>query len=221
MLSRWMVSRITAHELAALLRPAAAAASSSSADAPTPSPSTSLPSPSVLVVDVRDDDFSGGHITGALNIPSTTLYRQMDRIQQLSADKDLVVFHCPPITTPTTPALLNAPLSLPLSHHLSLLSLLPSAVRCPVCVGMLSQKRGPAAAEEFARHLRQSADREGGGKKVPRVAVLDKGFQGWVSHVHSRHREGEEVSGLLHRYEADVWGYDFSAKKDSQAQPPP
>ena len=92
------------------------------------------------------------------------------------------------------------------------------------CVsGMLSQKRGPAAAEEFSRYLKQQAasGEVVGQKQPPRVAVLDKGFQGWVSHVHGRHREGEEVSALLHKYDRDVWGYDFTRNKNSAAQSRP
>ncbi|RUS14780.1 Rhodanese-like domain-containing protein [Endogone sp. FLAS-F59071] len=47
-----------------------------------------------LVVDVRDDDFEGGNIPGALNIPSSTL---LDRIPNLINDYSkvpTVVFHC-------------------------------------------------------------------------------------------------------------------------------
>jgi len=58
------------------------------------------PYPRVQVVDVRDDDFrQGGHITGAINIPSSrwgepdiqeSLYQNLTR--ELRAE--VVVFHC-------------------------------------------------------------------------------------------------------------------------------
>ena len=47
-----------------------------------------------LVVDVRDEDHHGGHIAGALNIPSEEFAQSMSKVQTAAKDKDRVVFHC-------------------------------------------------------------------------------------------------------------------------------
>ena len=84
------ITRISARELAALLHPSAAHASSATDAAPT----STLPPPSILIVDVRDDDHVGGHISGSVHFPSTSLYRQLDRLQRRAQGVDLVLFHC-------------------------------------------------------------------------------------------------------------------------------
>jgi Cdc25 family phosphatase len=48
----------------------------------------------VLVVDVRDDDFAGGNIAGALNVPSDSFGTRLQDVAAAAKDKDLVVFHC-------------------------------------------------------------------------------------------------------------------------------
>jgi rhodanese-related sulfurtransferase len=47
-----------------------------------------------LVVDVRDSDFVGGHVTSALNVPSKQFRDRLDELYAAAAGKDLVVFHC-------------------------------------------------------------------------------------------------------------------------------
>ena len=155
------ITRISARELSALLNPAVRTSASSSSN-----PSSSPPPPSILIVDVRDDDHSGGHIVGSVHFPSTSLYRQLSRLQQRVVGVDLVVFHC-----------------------------------------MLSQQRGPAAAAQFAQYMAQQHAQHG--TPVPRIAILDKGMTGWVSHLHSRHSSGEDVRPLMEQYDAGTWGYSF------------
>ncbi|BEI81676.1 hypothetical protein CcaverHIS002_0208360 [Cutaneotrichosporon cavernicola] len=46
------------------------------------------------VVDVRDDDFVGGNIVGALNYPSDTLLAKLDELVKLMEGVPKVVFHC-------------------------------------------------------------------------------------------------------------------------------
>ena len=159
------ITRISARELSALIHPSIPSASASSSSDPNSTHSTSAPA-SVLIVDVRDDDRKGGHILNSVNYPSTSLYRQLSRLQQQSAGVDMVVFHC-----------------------------------------MLSQQRGPAAAAQFAQHMAQQHSQHG--TPVPRIAILDKGMMGWVSHVHGRHRAGEQVTHLIDKYDFDTWGYSF------------
>lgn len=48
----------------------------------------------LAVVDVRDDDYIGGHIHNSINVPSSSLdYRGPEIVRKL-ADKEVVVFHC-------------------------------------------------------------------------------------------------------------------------------
>ncbi|KAJ7486139.1 Rhodanese-like domain-containing protein [Mycena galericulata] len=47
-----------------------------------------------LVVDVRDDDYAGGNIKHALNIPSREFQMSVYDLVQKSADVEVVVFHC-------------------------------------------------------------------------------------------------------------------------------
>lgn len=50
--------------------------------------------PTIAVVDVRDADHIGGHISSSMHIPSSSLdYRIPELIRKL-ADKQIVVFHC-------------------------------------------------------------------------------------------------------------------------------
>lgn len=48
----------------------------------------------VAVVDVRDDDFAGGHIKGCLHYPSSSLPEKLPELLPKLADYDEVVFHC-------------------------------------------------------------------------------------------------------------------------------
>ncbi|OBR02289.1 Trypsin-like serine typically contains c-terminal pdz domain protein [Colletotrichum higginsianum IMI 349063] len=50
--------------------------------------------PSVAVVDVRDDDYIGGHIKGAINMPSRSLEATMPTLIRRLQGKKTVVFHC-------------------------------------------------------------------------------------------------------------------------------
>ncbi|GMK55117.1 hypothetical protein CspeluHIS016_0201730 [Cutaneotrichosporon spelunceum] len=46
------------------------------------------------VVDVRDDDFAGGNIVGALNYPSETLLAKIDELVKRMEGVPKIVFHC-------------------------------------------------------------------------------------------------------------------------------
>ena len=50
--------------------------------------------PGLTVVDVRDDDFIGGHIAGCQNIPTSTHDHAMPELVRTLKDQDTVVFHC-------------------------------------------------------------------------------------------------------------------------------
>ncbi|KAF6827654.1 trypsin-like serine typically contains c-terminal pdz domain protein [Colletotrichum plurivorum] len=71
------LQRITAERLSTLLLAEQAAAD-----------------PSVAVVDVRDDDYIGGHIKGCIHAPSRTLDAMMPTLMRRLEGKKTVVFHC-------------------------------------------------------------------------------------------------------------------------------
>ena len=48
----------------------------------------------VAIVDVRDDDYVGGHIHSAINVPSSSLDTRIPEVIQNLGDKEIVVFHC-------------------------------------------------------------------------------------------------------------------------------
>ncbi|EEY15038.1 conserved hypothetical protein [Verticillium alfalfae VaMs.102] len=50
--------------------------------------------PTVAVVDVRDDDYLGGHIRGGINMPFATIDVMMPTLVRRMQDKKTVVFHC-------------------------------------------------------------------------------------------------------------------------------
>ncbi|KAG6853926.1 hypothetical protein C0991_012417 [Blastosporella zonata] len=47
-----------------------------------------------IVVDVRDDDFAGGNIKGAINKPSNGFLTSVDELVKDTKDIPLVIFHC-------------------------------------------------------------------------------------------------------------------------------
>lgn len=48
----------------------------------------------VAVIDVRDDDYVGGHIKSSTHIPSSSLDHRVPNIVRTMAGKEIVVFHC-------------------------------------------------------------------------------------------------------------------------------
>ncbi|CEJ89999.1 hypothetical protein VHEMI05812 [[Torrubiella] hemipterigena] len=50
--------------------------------------------PTFAIVDVRDDDYIGGHIKGCIHAPSRQLDAIMPSLLRRLADKKTVIFHC-------------------------------------------------------------------------------------------------------------------------------
>ena len=46
------------------------------------------------IVDVRDDDWEGGNIKGAVNHPSYGFLARVDELVKQTKDVPLVIFHC-------------------------------------------------------------------------------------------------------------------------------
>jgi Rhodanese-like domain len=59
----------------------------------TPSERKDIPQ-HVQVVDVRDDDYEGGHIKGSMNVPSHGFPDRVDKLVDELHDNEAVVFHC-------------------------------------------------------------------------------------------------------------------------------
>ena len=56
--------------------------------------SNKLPRKDYLVVDVRDGDFTGGHIVNCDNIPSATFPDKLDDLVKDTKDVPQIIFHC-------------------------------------------------------------------------------------------------------------------------------
>lgn len=46
------------------------------------------------VVDVRDEDHIGGHVSESIHVPSTVFANKLPKLQESLADKQKVVFYC-------------------------------------------------------------------------------------------------------------------------------
>ena len=47
-----------------------------------------------IIIDVRDDDFCGGNLVGAVNYPSSTFESKLDEVYNKCSDKKNIIFHC-------------------------------------------------------------------------------------------------------------------------------
>lgn len=56
--------------------------------------SDKTPAKDFLVVDVRDDDYEGGNIKGAMNYPSREFLLNVDKLVAETKDVPVMVFHC-------------------------------------------------------------------------------------------------------------------------------
>ncbi|KAG6012652.1 hypothetical protein E4U54_007375 [Claviceps lovelessii] len=52
------------------------------------------PNPSYAIIDVRDEDFIGGHIKGCVNIPTLQLDAMMPTLVRKLKETKTVIFHC-------------------------------------------------------------------------------------------------------------------------------
>ncbi|THV03077.1 Rhodanese-like protein [Dendrothele bispora CBS 962.96] len=56
--------------------------------------SDKVPKKDYLVVDVRDDDYIGGNIIGAVNMPSRDFLMNVDNLVKDTKEVPIMVFHC-------------------------------------------------------------------------------------------------------------------------------
>lgn len=50
--------------------------------------------PGLAIIDVRDNDYIGGHIIGCQNVPTNQHDYKMPELVRTLKDKDTVIFHC-------------------------------------------------------------------------------------------------------------------------------
>lgn len=131
----------------------------------------------VAVIDVRDDDYIGGHIKGCLNCPSGTLDdATMPSLVRRLQDKPTVVFHCA-LSQQRGPE--------------AALRYIRERER------LLAKSKEPAAAAD-------AADPDKKAEAAPAVAqqqkvyVLDRGFVGW------QEAYGEDEA-LTEGYRKELW----------------
>ncbi|KAK4251370.1 Rhodanese-like domain-containing protein [Corynascus novoguineensis] len=112
--------------------------------------------PTIAVIDVRDDDYIGGHIKGSLNVPSHTLDAMLPTLVRQLQDKETVVFHCA------------------LSQQRGPSAALRYLRERERILGAIKAAAGPSSSAEAS----DTSD-ETTAKKEQKVFVLDRGFVGW------------------------------------------
>ncbi|KAL2264070.1 hypothetical protein VTK26DRAFT_2564 [Humicola hyalothermophila] len=133
----------------------------------------------IAVIDVRDDDYIGGHIKGSQNVPSRTLDAMLPTLVRQLRDKQTVVFHCALSQQRGPSAALRY-----LRERERILAASPSAAAA-------SKKKADGGVEGQADGATTAVGGGGGGggggqgdgevAALPeqQVYVLDRGFVGW------------------------------------------
>ncbi|KAI5270430.1 hypothetical protein E4T47_06234 [Aureobasidium subglaciale] len=138
--------------------------------------------PSTAIIDVRDSDYIGGHITGGTNIPANTLDYKIPELVRTLGDKEVVVFHCA------------------LSQQRG-----PGAA-----LRYLREKERVGGKVEGEGQKMEEEGKEGSGrgeegkekKRGQTVYVLDGGFVKWQA-VYGEDKE------LTEAYEKDIWEFGY------------
>ncbi|KAK3337961.1 hypothetical protein B0H65DRAFT_477342 [Neurospora tetraspora] len=148
-------------------------------------------SPTLAIIDVRDDDYIGGHIKGSQNVPSRKLDAMLPTLVRQLQDKETVVFHCA-LSQQRGP-------SAALRYIRERERLMPKEVETK-----LTSAADSAAVEEAVGadgEGKEKKEEEEEEKKKPvnqKVFVLDRGFVGW-----------QEAFGLDERltegYSKELW----------------
>jgi rhodanese-related sulfurtransferase len=143
------------------------------------SPLAGLKASDLAVIDVRDDDYIGGHILGGTNVPSSNLEWKLPELVRTHWEKKAVVFHC---------AL--------------------SQVRGPSAAAKYARERerqekqrwamedGPAKSEPSATNVPEEK------KEAQQVFVLEGGFVKW------QEKYGVDKR-LTEAYAKDIWEETF------------
>jgi len=142
--------------------------------------------PTIAVVDVRDDDYIGGHIKGAQNVPSRQLDAMLPTLVRKLQDKETVVFHCA-LSQQRGP-------SAALRYIRERQRLIPSGevVSEPSSNTSGADTKDGTTEDSKTRPVKQ------------KVVVLDQGFVGWQEAYGTDERLTEEYRKEL--WEDGYWG---------------
>ena len=166
----------------------------------------------ITVVDVRDDDYVGGHINSSIHVPSSSLDYRIPEIVRTMADKEIVVFHCA-LSQQRGP---TAALRYLRERDRGIKNEKLDGEKGPPGIGIrdgsIRKIASPASKEEEVKaeiekvlESPESGGNSGSGLKAPHseskdqeVYVLDKGFVGWQEKYGNDER-------LTEGYAADIW----------------
>ncbi|EAA33370.1 hypothetical protein GE21DRAFT_6454 [Neurospora crassa] len=143
----------------------------------------------LAIIDVRDDDYIGGHIKGSQNVPSHKLDAMLPTLVRQLQDKETVVFHCA-LSQQRGP-------SAALRYIRERDRLMPKEVETKLAASV----EEAVGADGEGEVKKKQGEEEGEEKKKPvdqKVFVLDRGFVGW-----------QEAFGLDERltegYSKELW----------------
>ena len=166
----------------------------------------------VAVIDVRDDDYVGGHINSSIHVPSSSLDYRIPEIVRTMADKEIVVFHCA-LSQQRGP---TAALRYLKERDRGIKNQKVDSEKGPPGIGIrdgsIQKVASPASKEEEIKgeiekvlESPENGANSGSGLKAPHrepkdqeVYVLDKGFVGWQEKYGNDER-------LTEGYVADIW----------------
>ncbi|KAK4238532.1 arsenate reductase 2.1 [Achaetomium macrosporum] len=139
--------------------------------------------PNIAIIDVRDDDYIGGHIKGSQNVPSRTLDAMLPTLVRQLQDKETVVFHCA------------------LSQQRGPAAALRYIRERERILASLKGKKPSGDGAHVAKEDGVTAAVSGEGSqevKEQKVYVLDRGFVGWQEAYGTDER-------LTEGYRKDLW----------------
>lgn len=166
----------------------------------------------VTVIDVRDDDYVGGHINSSIHVPSSSLDYRIPEIVRTLADKEIVVFHCALSQQRGPTAALRYLRERDRGIKNGKVDREKGPPRIGIRDGSIQKVASPATKEEELKaeiekvlESPESGANSGSGSKAPHrepkdqeVYVLDKGFVGWQEKYGNDER-------LTEGYVADIW----------------
>ena len=164
------------------------------------------------IIDVRDDDYVGGHIKSSIHVPSSSLDYRIPEIVRTMADKETVVFHCALSQQRGPTAALRYLKERDRSIKTGKVDRKKDPPKIGIRDGSLQKVASPASKEEELKgeiekvlESPESGANSGSGLKAPHhgpkdqeVYVLDKGFVGWQENYGNDER-------LTEGYVADIW----------------
>ena len=157
---------------------------------------------STLIVDVRDEDFVDGHVPGALNVPSESFARSIQRVQEAARGKQRVVFHCAlsQVRGPSCAMIMATTVAKQRQAQADAAAATAAADSSAAAATSASAASASASA---------AAGSPAAPSSFPPIFILETGFKGWVRFVA---RLPEDVrtkqrDTLLADYNKETHGY--------------